>query len=124
MEIKDVEVKVQTNADEEIEKVKELASLLERANGLIQSLNNIKITNLEEVEKKMENTIKVISRTEKMGQCEILNKLKAEQRILELFETEEIEKVDITYREKKESAYTADSIIANNIIDGKLVDHS
>ena len=27
-----------------------------------------------------------------------LNKLKAEQRILELFETEEIEKVDITYK--------------------------
>lgn len=123
MEIKDVEVKVQTNADEEIEKVKELASLLERANGLIQSLNNIKITNLEEVEKKMENTIKVISRTEKMGQCEILNKLKAEQRILELFETEEIEKIDITYK-IREPVYTTDSIIANNIIGGNLVDHS
>jgi|GEM_PF-7003842 hypothetical protein len=46
----------------------------------------------------MEKTIKVISGTKKMGQCEILNKLKAEQRILELFETEEIEKVDITYK--------------------------
>lgn len=52
----------------------------------------------------MEKTIKVISGTEKMGQCEILNKLKAQQRILELFETEEIEKVDITYK-IRESAY-------------------
>jgi hypothetical protein len=47
MEIKDIEVKVQTNADEEIEKAKELVSLLERANELIQSLSDIKITNLE-----------------------------------------------------------------------------
>ena len=36
---------------------------------------------------------------------------------------EEIEKIEITYKEK-ESANTADSIIANNIIDGKLVDHA
>ena len=42
----------------------------------------------------MGKTIKVISGTEKMGQCEMLNKLKAEQRILELFETEEIEKIE------------------------------
>ena len=42
----------------------------------------------------MEKTIKVISGNEKMGQCEMLNKLKAEQRILELFETEEIEKIE------------------------------
>lgn len=47
MKIKDIEVKVHTNADEEIEKAKELVSLLERANELIQSLNDIKITNLE-----------------------------------------------------------------------------
>ncbi len=47
MEIKDIEIQVQTNADEEIEKAKELVSLLERANELIQSLNNIKMTNLE-----------------------------------------------------------------------------
>ena len=40
MEIKDIEVKVQTNADEEIEKTKELVSLLERANELIQSLSD------------------------------------------------------------------------------------
>ena len=71
----------------------------------------------------MEQKIKLISGTEKMGQCEMLNKLKAEQRILELFETEEIEKIEITYKEK-ESVNTADSIIANNIIDGKLVDHA
>lgn len=52
----------------------------------------------------MEQKIKIISGTEKMGQCEILNKLKAEQRILELFETEEIEKIDITYK-TREPAY-------------------
>ena len=47
MKIKDIKVKIETNADEEIKKVKELVSLLERANELIQSLNNIKATNLE-----------------------------------------------------------------------------
>ena len=47
MKIKDIEITVKTNADEEIEKAKELVSLLERANELIQSLNNIKVTNLE-----------------------------------------------------------------------------
>lgn len=46
----------------------------------------------------MEQKIQLISGNEKQGQCEILNKLKAEQRILELFETEEIEKIDITYK--------------------------
>lgn len=49
----------------------------------------------------MEKTITVISGNERMGQCEILNKLKAEQRILELFETEEIEKIDITYKARE-----------------------
>lgn len=49
----------------------------------------------------MEKTITVISGNERMGQCEILNKLKAEQRILELFETEEIEKIDITYKTRE-----------------------
>lgn len=49
----------------------------------------------------MEQKIKIISGTEKMGQYEILNKLKAEQRILELFETEEIEKIDITYKTRE-----------------------
>ena len=57
----------------------------------------------------MGKIIKVISGTEKMGQCEMLNKLKAEQRILELFETEEIEKIDITYK-TREPACTADSV--------------
>lgn len=71
----------------------------------------------------MKQKIKLISGNKIEGQCEILDKLKAEQRILELFETEEIEKIEITYKEK-ESANTADSIIANNIIDGKLVDHA
>lgn len=47
MELQNVEIKVKTNADEEIQKAKELVSLLERANELIQSLGNIKITNLE-----------------------------------------------------------------------------
>ncbi len=47
MELQNVEIKVKTNADEEIQKAKELVSLLERANELIQSLSNIKITNLE-----------------------------------------------------------------------------
>ena len=46
----------------------------------------------------MEQKIKLISGNKIEGQCEILDKLKAEQRILELFETEEIEKVDITYK--------------------------
>lgn len=48
----------------------------------------------------MEQKIKLISGNEIEGQCEILNKLKAEQRILELFETEQIEKIDITYKKK------------------------
>ena len=49
----------------------------------------------------MEQKIKLISGNEKQGQCEILNKLKAEQRILELFETEKIEKIEITYKIKE-----------------------
>lgn len=55
--------------------------------------------------KNMEQKIKVISGNKTEGQCEILNKLKAEQRILELFETEQIEKIEITYK-TKESACT------------------
>lgn len=47
MEINNVEVTIKTNADEEIKKTKELVSLLERANELIQSLNTLKITDLE-----------------------------------------------------------------------------
>ncbi len=39
----EAEVKIKTNIDEEIEKAKELVSLLERADQLIQSLSKIKI---------------------------------------------------------------------------------
>lgn len=49
----------------------------------------------------MEQKIKLISGNETEGECEILNKLKAEQRILELFETQEIEKIEITYKIKE-----------------------
>ena len=48
----------------------------------------------------MKEEIKVAYGNERQGQCEILNKLKAEQRILELFETEKIEKIEITYKIK------------------------
>ena len=48
----------------------------------------------------MKQKIKLISGNKIEGQCEILDKLKAEQRILELFETEEIEKIDIIYKER------------------------
>lgn len=47
MEINNVKVTIKTNADKEIKKAKELVSLLERANELIQSLNTLKITDLE-----------------------------------------------------------------------------
>lgn len=49
----------------------------------------------------MERKIKLISGNKTKGQCEIVNKLKAEQKILELFETQEIEKIDITYKERE-----------------------
>ena len=49
----------------------------------------------------MKEEIKVAYGNERQGQCEILNKLKAEQRILELFETEKIEKIEITYKIKE-----------------------
>ena len=54
----------------------------------------------------MEQKIKVISGNETEEQCEILNKLKAEQRILELFETEQIEKIDITYKKREPAMET------------------
>lgn len=49
MKIENQEIKIiaKTNADEELKKAKELVSLLERANELIQSLNNLKIIDLE-----------------------------------------------------------------------------
>ena len=56
----------------------------------------------------MEQKIRIIYRNEEEGTVETLNKLKAEQKILELFETEEIEKVEIVYK-KREQAYTAHS---------------
>lgn len=41
--VKELEVKVSANLDEESKKVKELVGLLEKANELIQSLGNRKI---------------------------------------------------------------------------------
>lgn len=49
----------------------------------------------------MEDKIKVIYGNEEEGTTEYLNKLKSEQKILELFEIYEIEKIEIVY--KKES---------------------
>lgn len=46
------------------------------------------------------NEIKFITESKMEGQVEILNALKAKQRILELFETEEIEKIEITLKQK------------------------
>ncbi len=49
----------------------------------------------------MEEKVILTSGNKEEGQCEILNKLKAQQRILELFETEKIEKIDITYKKRE-----------------------
>mgnify|MGYP004529295051 CR=1 FL=1 len=49
------------------------------------------------------NEIKFITESKMEGQVEILNALKAKQRILELFETEEIEKIEITLKQKADS---------------------
>lgn len=57
----------------------------------------------------MEKKIKVMYGNKTEGACETLNKLEAEQKILELFETEQIEKIEITYK-KREPACTASSI--------------
>ena len=48
----------------------------------------------------MEEKIKLIYGNDAENAIEILNKLKAEQKILELFETKEIEKVEITYKKE------------------------
>lgn len=56
----------------------------------------------------MKEKIKIIYGNEEEGATEILNKLGAEQKILELFETEEIEKIEIIYK-KREQACTAHS---------------
>lgn len=52
----------------------------------------------------MEKIIKFYYGNEEEGTMERLNKLRAEQKILELLETKEIEKLEITY--KKESQLT------------------
>lgn len=49
----------------------------------------------------MDEKIKIVYENEEEGATEVLNKLKAEQKVLELFETKEIEKIEIKY--KKES---------------------
>ena len=56
----------------------------------------------------MEDKIKVIYGNEEEGTTEYLNKLKSEQKILELFEIYEIEKIEIVYK-KREQAYLAHS---------------
>lgn len=56
----------------------------------------------------MEQKIKVIYSNEEEGAIEILNKLETEQKILELFETKKIEKIEIVYK-KREQACTAHS---------------
>ena len=48
----------------------------------------------------MEEKMKLIYGNDTENAIEILNKLKAEQKILELFETKEIEKVEITYKKE------------------------
>lgn len=56
----------------------------------------------------MENKIEVYFGNEVEGAKEVLNKLGAEQKILELFETQEIEKITIQYK-KREQACKAHS---------------
>lgn len=56
----------------------------------------------------MEEKIKVIYGNEECGTIEVLNKLGAEQKILELFETKEIEKIEVVYK-KREPACEANS---------------
>ena len=56
----------------------------------------------------MEEKIKLTCGDGIENSIEILNKLKTKQRLLELFETEEIEKIDVIYK-KREPACKADS---------------
>lgn len=56
---------------------------------------------------KKEDKIKIIYGNDTENAIEILNKIEIEQKLLELFRTKEIEKLEITY--KKESALKADS---------------
>lgn len=54
----------------------------------------------------MEKQIKFYCGNEEEGSTEILNELKSEQKVLELFETQEITEISITYK-KREPACTA-----------------
>ena len=56
----------------------------------------------------MADKIEFIYGDNEEGTKKILNKLQAEQKILELFETKEIERIEVTYK-KREPACTADS---------------
>ena len=51
----------------------------------------------------MEEKIKISYGNEEEGATEVLNKLKTEQKILELFETKEIEKIEIKYKKREPS---------------------
>ena len=51
----------------------------------------------------MEEKIKVSYGNKEEETIEVLNKLKAEQKILELFETKEIEKIEIKYKKREPS---------------------
>lgn len=51
----------------------------------------------------MEKKIKIIYGDEDESSIETLNKLKAEQKILELFETKEIRKIEITYKKREQA---------------------
>lgn len=48
----------------------------------------------------MENQIKFCCGNKEEGSIEILNKSKAEQKILELFKARQIEKIEIIYKEE------------------------
>ena len=51
----------------------------------------------------MDEKIEVCFGSTEEGAKEILNKLKAEQKILELFETEKIEKITIQYKKREQA---------------------
>jgi hypothetical protein len=56
----------------------------------------------------MDEKIKIVYENEEEGATEVLNKLKAEQKVLELFETKEIEKIEIKYKKREPACTTAD----------------
>lgn len=57
----------------------------------------------------MEGYIRLIHGNEDIGSFERLNKLKAEQKILELFETQKIESVEIKYKKREPACCEASS---------------